>query len=245
MPDFLNLRNKRVLVTGASSGIGRETAIQLSEYGAKVIAIARDEKKLFELLQCLVGTGHEMIPFDLREFENYREIFEKAAENGQLNGMVHCAGIARPVPVKVLSEFFIKETFDINFVSFMELVKYFTKKKYSKGGSIVGISALNAHRPQKCMSVYSASKGALEAAIRSLAYELIDKNFRVNAVVSGPVNTPMASETNVVYENHIFEDKSLGLAEPIDIANAILFLLSDASKFITGREFYVDGGRLT
>lgn len=245
MEDFLKLGEKRILVTGASSGIGRETAIQLSRYGAKVIAVGRREDKLDDLIQELSGDGHKKIVFDLTDLENYQQLFSESVEDGSLDGLVHCAGIAKPVPVKMVSQFFIKETFDINFVSFMELMKYFTKRKISKGGSVVAVSALAAHSPRKCMSIYAASKGALESAVKSLAYELIDKNFRLNTVVPGPVMTPMAVETTAVYENNTVEDKSLGIAEPVDVANAILFLLSDVSRFVTGRNYYVDGGRLT
>lgn len=244
MEDFLKLGGKRIIVTGASSGIGRETAIQLSKYGAQVIAVGRDSDKLEDVMRHLSGEGHKKIAFDLREFENYSAMFSEAAEDGLLDGLVHCAGIAKPVPAKMLSEFFIKETFDINFVSFMELIKYFIKRKYSRGGSIVAISAVNAHNPQKCMSIYAASKGALEAAVKSLAYELIDKKYRINTVIPGPVDTPMARETREMYESNIKEGDSLGLAEPEDVANAILYLLSDVSQFVTGRNFYVDGGRL-
>lgn len=136
--------------------------------------------------------------------------------------------------------------FAVNYVSFMELMKHFAKKTNSDGGSVVCLSAINAHYPQKCMSVYAATKGALEMAVSSLAVELFEKKIRVNAVVPGPIATPMAASFSEVSgeESNIVGQQLMALGEPADIANMAAYLLSDASKFITGRKFYVDGGRL-
>ena len=118
------------------------------------------------------------------------------------------------------------------------------KKKYNIGGSIVGISALNAHYPQKCMTLYSASKAAVEATIRSLALELSGQHIRINSVIPGAVNTPMAKSVELHTLNTIVAKQLLGIQSPEQIANLISFLLSDKSDAITGRNIFVDGGML-
>ena len=243
----MELTGKRIMVTGASSGIGKEPAILLSNLGAQVVLLGRDEQRLAETKDNLSGEGHVSISLELREFEKYADAFKQIKETGKkLDGFVHCAGIAKVIPLKVASANVIWDMFAVNYVSFMELMKHFAKKTNSDGGSVVCLSAINAHYPQKCMSVYSATKGALEMAVSSLAVELFEKKIRVNAVVPGPIATPMAASFSEVSgeESNIVGQQLMALGEPADIANMAAYLLSDASKFITGRKFYVDGGRL-
>lgn len=244
MQDYLRLSNRRILVTGASSGIGRATAIALSRQDAQVILVGRDEDRLEETLGLMNEGAHISIAADLTEFTQYEEIFDRASEGGKISGLVHCAGVVEVIPAKVVTYQKMLDMFDINFFAFMELVKYFTKKRFSNGGSIVAVSALSAHQGRKAMSVYSASKGALEAAVRSLSFELIDRGFRVNAVVPGPVSTPMAVNSQQNFGFQIEEQASLGIAKPENIADTILYLLSDVSEFVTGRNCFVDGGRI-
>lgn len=209
--------------------------------------LGRDEQRLAETKDNLSGEGHVSISLELREFEKYADAFKQIKETGKkLDGFVHCAGIAKVIPLKVVSANVIQDMFAVNYVSFMELMKHFAKKTNSDGGSVVCLSAINAHYPQKCMSVYAATKGALEMAVSSLAVELFEKKIRVNAVVPGPIATPMAASFSEVSgeESNIVGQQLMALGEPADIANMAAYLLSDASKFITGRKFYVDGGRL-
>ena len=244
MNDFLKLDNKRILVTGASSGIGRATAIALSKQGAQVVLVGRNQERLEQTMLSLEGNAHSSIVTDLTNYAKYEQIFMEACKEGKLEGLVHCAGIVDVIPAKVVSYEKMLNLFQINFFSFMQLVMYFTKRRFSNGGSIVAVSALSAHQGRKGMSVYSASKGAIEAAVRSLAIELIDKGFRVNTVVPGPVATPMALNSEKSFGFDIQENQSLGIALPEDIANTIMYLLSDVSRFVTGRNCYVDGGRI-
>jgi len=212
-----------------------------------VVLLGRDEQRLAETKDNLSGEGHVSISLELREFEKYADAFKQIKETGKkLDGFVHCAGIAKVIPLKVVSANVIQDIFAVNYVSFMELMKHFAKKTNSDGGSVVCLSAINAHYPQKCMSVYAATKGALEMAVSSLAVELFEKKIRVNAVVPGPIATPMAASFSEVSgeESNIVGQQLMALGEPADIANMTAYLLSDASKFITGRKFYVDGGRL-
>lgn len=243
----MELTGKRILITGASSGIGRETAILASQLGASVVVMGRDKERLDDTLKMMSGSGHVAIPLELRNFEEYSNAFKKIKESGdKLSGFVHCAGIAKVIPVKVASAQSIYEMLDVNFVSFMELIKHYSKKTNSVAGSVVSISAINAHYPQKCMSVYAATKGAIEMASSALAVELFDKGIRVNVVVPGPIATPMAESFGEASgeESNIIGRQLIPIGEPADIANMITYLLSDAAKFITGRKFYVDGGRL-
>lgn len=247
MKNPMELTGKRILVTGASSGIGRAVAVLLSELGANVVITGRNEERLQETFDMLTGDNHTKIPFNLIDFDHYDELFKQIRNSGdKLNGLVHCAGIAKVIPIKVASVHNITEMLQVNFISFMELVKHFSKRNNSFGGSIVCMSAINAHYPQKCMSVYAASKGALEMAVSSLAVELFEKGIRVNAIVPGPIRTAMAEQFSDVTgeESNIVGRQLIPLGEPEDIANMTAYLLSDASRFITGRNVYVDGGRL-
>lgn len=247
MENPMDMSGKRVLITGASSGIGRATAVLLSKLGAALVLMGRDHERLEETRRMLTGDAHVAIPLELRNFDEYAGRFKEIRSTGEkLSGLVHCAGIAKVIPIKVASADNIREMFDVNFVSFMELVKHYSKKTNSSGGSIVCLSAINAHYPQKCMSIYAATKGALEMAVSSLAVELFDKNIRVNAIVPGPIATPMAGSFGEVSgdEGNIIGRQLMPLGQPEDIANMAAYLLSDAAKFITGRKFYVDGGRL-
>lgn len=243
---MMNLQQKKILVTGASSGIGRATAVLLSQLGAYVIICGRDENRLQETLDMMDGTSHVVLPFDVKNFSSYGDVFEKAiaTDGAKLDGFVHCAGVAVPTPARVLSLDVVHDIIDVNYVSFMMLLQQYIKKKFSNGGSIVAVSAVNAHYPQKCMSVYAGSKIAIEASVKALALELADKAMRINCVVPGGVNTPMAKQGFEETKQYLGQKALLGMAEPIDIANMIVFLLSDMSSKITGRAMYVDCGWL-
>lgn len=236
----------KVLVTGASSGIGRCLAIELSKQGNKVVLCGRDEARLKETLaQMDSGKDHICVPFDLNSFDAYNELFDAAISDGQkLDGMVHCAGIATPTPVRMLSAARVLDIINTNYVAFMCMVSMYAKKKYGLPGSIVAVSSINTHYMQQYMSVYSGSKAALEASVRALALELSEKNIRINTIVPGAVNTPMAKEMDKDNLEEIVSKQLLGLIEPEQIAEAIIYLLSDESRYMTGRELYMDGGRL-
>ena len=236
----------KVLVTGASSGIGRCLAIELSKQGNKVVLCGRDEERLKETMdQMDSGNGHICIPFDLNRFEAYSELFDVAVGDGQkLDGLVHCAGIATSTPVRIINAKAVLDIINTNYVSFMCLVSMYAKKKYGLPGSIVAVSSINTHYMQKYMSVYSGSKAAFEASVRSLALELSEKQIRINTVVPGAVDTPMAKtmDKDILDEN--VSKQLMGLVDEKQIADAIIYLLSNNSAFMTGRELYMDGGRL-
>ena len=243
---LVDLDGRKILVTGASSGIGRSVAILLSELGAIVVLCGRNQERLDETRALMKNSEkHMQFTFDVRDYGKYEEVFKKAVSDGnKLDGMVHCAGVAKAVPLRVMRHEDILDMLEINYVSFMELTQLYAKKKFSNSGSVIAISAANSHYPQKCMSIYAASKAALEAAVKSLALELATQQIRINCVVPGAIDTTMMRGIDDNELQKILNKQLLGVGQPKDVANMIAFMLSDAAKFITGRSLYVDGGLL-
>ncbi len=239
--------NKRFIVTGSTSGMGRATAIKLSRQGAEVIQIARNLSKMQETASMLEGTGHQYYQKDLSEAGGYKEILDEIISDGKkIDGIVYCAGVAKILPVTMLNKKNMDESMTTNLYSFIELVSSFSKKKYHDQASVVGISSISVLYPQKCQGVYVATKSAMNAMVKSMAIELAEKGIRINTVMPSSTNTQMLREA---FENKTEEQiresisqQVLGLTEPEDVADIILFLLSDASRMITGREIYADGG---
>lgn len=238
---------KRIVVTGCTSGIGKATAIRLSEQGAEVCLVARNEKKVEDTLRLLSGDGHKSYISNLGESGGYKEIFDDIVSDGhKIDGLVYCAGIAKILPVSMLSKKTMDESMTTNLYSFVEMVSLLSKKKYHEKTCIVGVSSISTLYPQKCQGIYVATKSAMNAMVTSMAIELAEKNIRINTVMPSSTNTQMLKEA---FENKTeeqikesIEQQVLGLIEPEDVADIIMFLLSDASRMITGREIYADGG---
>lgn len=244
MENPMDLSRRKILITGASSGIGRATAVLLDSLGAKTVLVGRNEQRLSETAQSLVQ-DHLCIPFDLLDFDDYDKLFSQATADGEkLNGLVHCAGEADLIPLRIMSVNSIRLIMDVNFTSFMMLSSLYAKKKISAGGSIVGVSSISAHLPQKCMSVYAASKAAIETAVKSLAFEVSNLGIRINCVAPGTVDTPVVERFDKDKMESVIKHQLFGISTPEQIANVIAFLLSDAASVITGRTVYTDGGML-
>ncbi len=251
MKNIIDLNNKTILVTGASDGIGKQTSKLVSELGGRVILVGRNEEKLSNTLSELVGEGHAAYAFDLKQLDRI-DLFiaDIVKAHGALDGLVHCAGESQVRPLKMCSPDFMKDIFDINYFAFVELVRAYSKKKNNNGGSIVVMSSVGSKSGDKGKIAYTSSKAAVDGAVRTLAKELAEKNIRVNSVVAGMIKTGIYDryiEKNgeEAMKNNVLSRQYLGVGEVDDVSNAIVYLLSNAAKFITGTGMVVDGGRLS
>ncbi len=250
--DFLGLENKHILVTGATSGIGRRTAILASEYSARVTIIGRREEKLQETLSMMSGEGHNYVAFDLSDTNAIEAMIKSVIEkSGPIDGYVQCAGTNKDLPINSVKHEKVHEIMLTNFYSFYELVRVISRKgRFNPGLSIVGVSSTAAECGVASQTAYSASKAAMNGTMRAMARELAPKGIRVNTVLPGPTNTEMyqdylslRAEVKQADAVKITSDRNyLGMNEPVDVANAIVFLLSSASRMITGVELPVDAG---
>ncbi len=252
MKNLVDLSNKTVLVCGASSGIGRQTAITLSELGARVVLVARREDKLAEALGMLSGEGHLYRVFDLSETDEIEGFIKQlTGDVGALDGVVYCAGISATRPLKMLKPAALKEVMNINFEAFVETVRCSAKKRaFNEGMSIVGISSISSTVGSLGKTAYCASKAAMDAAVRCMAKELAPSKIRVNTVCPGIIETELfeqfKSNAGDSRDAQIkLERQYLGVGQPGDVASTVAFLLSDASRMITGASIGVDGGMLS
>jgi NAD(P)-dependent dehydrogenase (short-subunit alcohol dehydrogenase family) len=248
MTNPMDLHGKAVLVTGASSGIGREASRCLSELGARVVLVGRNKEKLLETASSLEGTGHLVEAFDLSQIEEtpaWLENLSKVA--GPLDGLVHCAGVILTQPIRAWN---LKETealMRINVYAGLALARIFRQKSAHKpGASLVFMSSIAALNGQPGLVTYAASKGAIIGLTKSLALELVRDGVRVNCIAAGTVDTEMLElmKTRLTSEQikAVADKHPLGFGRPRDVANAIAFLVSDASRWITGSTLVVDGG---
>lgn len=240
-----SLEGKTILVTGASSGIGQATAIECSKMGAHVIINGRNELRLQETFNALEGEGHRIIGGDLTIEEELQKV---VSETGHIDGLVLSAGKpqTRPIPFCTRDDF--NSVFEINFFSSVELMRLLLKKKYlGKGGSVVFVSSIGGTRSYGVGNgVYAASKSALDAIMKTTAKEFGPKNIRVNSVNPGMVNTKLIHGGNITEEQLEADQKTYPLqryGEPQDIALGIVYLLSDASSWVTGQRLVIDGGK--
>ncbi|QHI72079.1 SDR family NAD(P)-dependent oxidoreductase [Aminipila terrae] len=243
------MNNKQwIVVTGASSGIGRSTVMKLLEAGLCVVATARNEEKLNELYSTMKDV--KVISWDLSQTDNIKEYCETVKNQvGTISGLMHCAGQQVTLPVHMIKEKKIEEVFGINTFAAMLLVSAFCKKgSTDNGASFVLVSSLAAHEGAFGKSIYAASKGALEGFIRAVSPELAEKGIRINAIAPGIVQTEMVNKYfNQVTEeqkNTTIKEYPLGLGKPEDVAELAVYLLSKNSRWVTGQVIIIDGGHL-
>ncbi len=237
------MRGKNILITGASQGIGGKTAEYLSSRGARVILVARNEEKLRKIQNGLPEKSSIFV-YDLLNLQEIENIFCYCVGQGiKLHGMVHCAGVNRDIPIKYNDVEFMQETMAVNYMAFVELGKFFMKKKYSvDGGSIVAISSSAASMLPPGMCTYASSKMALEASVKIMSKEFIKRRIRVNAIAPACVDTEMVEEAPFVDTNQIEKNQPLGLIKPIYLSYLVEYLLSDKAKYITGATIPVFAG---
>lgn len=247
--ETINLSNKKILVTGASSGQGRDIAEYLSECGAEIILVGRNQARLKETLSAMNNKGkHRYICCDLAKESDLTDLFSEAVQDGKkLDGMVHCAGIIPLSPISTINREAIEECMSINFYALLELVRCFSRRKFREDKtSIVEVSSICSQYPGKCQTLYAASKAAANASVQSLAMELFDKGVRINSVLPGTINTPAIEEVTGRIGKEAFDallrPQIHGLIEMREISSIIAFLLSGLSTAITGRTVYADGG---
>jgi len=247
---IFNLNNKNIIITGASSGIGRQCAITFSQLGANVILIARNEERLKETYNKLDKGNHLIISQDITQYAKLEEIVNTAVDKiGKISGFVHSAGIEMTLPLRNMQPSYYKEIFSVNVIAGFELAKIISKKKYvnKEGASFIFISSVFGAVSQPAIVAYSSSKGALISGVKSIALELASKKIRVNCISPGQIESTRMTES--IFGKLSKEEKvkrieiyPLGLGKPEDIANAGSFLLSDAARWITGTNLIVDGG---
>lgn len=243
-----SLENKTVLITGASSGIGRQCAIDCSKMGAKVVLVARNAERLNETLLQMEGDGHRVFQFDLTELDGIKKLVSDiVAQVGIINGFIHAAGIEMTKPLKILKPEDYETIYKVNTISGFEFVHQFTSTKFmDKNSSIVLIASITSVIGRGAVSAYAASKGAMISACRTMALEFASKNIRVNCISPGTILTPLMQNflDNLDEETRTkrVDGFPLGLGECTDISNACIYLLSDASRWVTGQNLIVDGG---
>ena len=243
------LDGKQILVTGASSGLGRSIAVEASHAGARVVLMARNEERLRETA-ALCENDPVTVAYDLTADpdEIPRMIRKVTQKFGPLAGLVHAAGVCPSVPLRALKTAHFMETYLLNVVVGALLLKGLSSNGcYTDGGaSGVLLSSVTGHVGQPGIAAYCASKGGVELLAKSLSFELTPLHIRVNTVAPSIIRTPMAEKAHSVLTRESLDNlmKTLpgGLGKPEDVAAAVIFLLADASRFITGTSILVDGG---
>lgn len=242
-----SLQGKTILITGASSGIGREAAKICSDAGANLILLGRDEKRLKEVLESLSNENHESKALDLTDFDAVED-FAKTylSTHKPIHGIINAAGISTTFPFKYASPAKMDPFFKTNVYGAFNISRLFSKKVDPEGMSIIFITSVMATVGEKAKSIYGMTKGALVAGSKSLALELASRKIRVNCISPGVVDTPLIKASEYTQNQESFErikeKHPLGIGKGEDVANACVFLLSDASRWITGIDLIIDGG---
>lgn len=244
MMNPFDLSGKIILVTGASSGIGYETCLSISRQGGTFIAVARRVELLKKLIEeC--GNKNSFILADLSQTEDIQKIVELMPN---IDGIVHSAGIVTLAPVKFYSKELMNSIRETNFDSIALLINLITKKKkINKGSSIVLVASIAGLFGMKGNGIYAASKGALIAISKVWASEFSSNRIRVNCISPGMVKTEITNKSIEDLSLEVIQQDEkkypLGYGEAIQVANPIIFLLSEASSWITGQNLILDGGR--
>jgi len=249
MDKLFNLDNKNIMITGASSGIGKQCAITFSQLGANIILVARNKERLEQTFNELKKGNHISFAQDITEYDKLEEIINiSVGKVGKISGFVHSAGVDKLLPFKLIEPAIYEEMFATNTISGFEISRIISKRKYinSEGASFVFISSIMGILGQIGKIAYCSSKGAVVAGVKAMALELASKKIRVNSILPAVVETEMSKQAlgNLSEESReeILNMHPLGLGKPDDIAYACAFLLSDASRWITGTNLIVDGG---
>lgn len=246
--DLLNhFEGKRFIISGASSGIGKKIATDLASNGAFVLALGRDQDRL-NSLKMLYPNKITIESFDITDFSKLKLAIEKFTDGGKVDGCVHSAGINKFTPLKILNWDLFDKIMKVNLYAGIELVRLVSsKKKSNEGCSIIMISSVAGLKGEVGFTAYSASKGALISAMKSMAIELAPSKIRINSISPGVVKTSLTESMEKFYPDgidSIIKKHPAGIGQVEDVSNLALFLLDHKSKWITGSNFIIDGGYL-
>lgn len=245
---FLNFDGKWVLVTGASSGIGRAIAIELSRQRARVILSGRDEGRLAETSRQLSADGHQVLLLDLVDHSRIVPAILKLRESiGRIYGLCHSAGVVETRPLSSNTVEVVQSMLTVHVLAGLELARAICRRDViEEGGSVLFISSVYGRVGMPGQTGYSASKGAISAAVRALAVELARRKIRVNSISPGLVKTDMTQKALGLLSKeqveNLEQNHPLGVGAPEDVAKAAVFLLAPDNPWITGADLTVDGG---
>lgn len=250
MSDPFSLEGKKIMITGASSGIGKEIARFFSQQGASLILVGRNERSLLEVLNTLENKERHIIDsYDLSNIDEIPVWLKqiRTRVDAPLNGIVHSAGVHNTTPLRVINQKNIDSVMSINLYAGLSLLRGCSNRNiFAPNGSFIFISSVMGLVGQAGVAAYSASKGAIVSAVKSAALELAGTGTRVNCICPGMVDTNMADElfSSVSQDNkiEIVNKHPLGIGKAEDVAYAACYLASNASKWVTGTSLVVDGG---
>ena len=237
------LTGKNILITGASSGIGSEITMVLSKQNAHLVLLSRNEERLRQIAKRL--NNPEYCKYMVCNLTNETEVNDKLVDIPFLDGVVFCAGVNEYVPLKFITREKIDKIFEINYFSVILLLQKLLKKKLiNKGASLVFISSISSQMGVPATAIYAASKAAINSTVKVIAAELAPQKIRANAICPGIIKTPMLENSNIDMSQFLEQEKyyPLGLGFPADVANAVVFHLSDESRWVTGNIMILDGG---
>ena len=246
---FMDFEGQRILVTGATSGIGEAIAAELDRRNAIVVRVGRNQAKLDETGQALTAGRHESLCLDLADLASIvPRIKRLAAERGRIYGLCHAAGVVETRPLSTFKRDSFQAMLDVNFTAGIEMARAVTRRDVivPEGGAILFVSSIYSRIGMPGQTGYSATKGAIQAAARAMAMELARRRIRVNTLSPGLVRTPMtdAALAKLSPENidQLQQSHPLGIGAPEDVARAAAFLLDPANRWMTGTDLILDGG---
>lgn len=246
---FVDFAGRRVLVTGASSGIGRAIADELARRGAALVLLGRDRATLHAVREGLDGSGHHVLELDLANADRVGPALRRlTGDLGRLYGLCHSAGVVQTLPLAANRPADTRSMMEVNLVAALELARAVTRRDLMEpdGGAIVFVASVYGRAGIAGQIGYSASKGALIAAARSMALELARRNIRVNTLSPGMVATPMTDGALALLTEEQLQRLQaaypLGVGRAPDVARAAVFLLAPQTRWITGTDLVVDGG---
>lgn len=241
------MKDKNILIVGASSGIGKATTQAMGQLGNNLYLVARREEYLQDLEQ-QISAVKKYWAYDIRETGHIKEIFESLQlEKIKLDGLIYCTGKTYTSPVHLHDDVRFCDMMETNVNPFLEITKYFFSKKYSNEGSVVtALSSISALIPEKGQGDYAATKGALNAVVPIMAKEGLNRKIRVNVISPSFVATEIYERQKRVFDvdSYIEQNQPFGLIEPENIAQVICFLHSDAGKYITGQNIVINAGMM-